>query len=81
MFVMGTITLNVRDKAEEKFRKTAQIKFGMGKGSLGKAASTAFEQWADREMHGSEAKLLELLEEGFEMGKIKYKHRAELHER
>lgn len=81
MYFMGTITLNVKDAAEEKFRRTAQLKFGGGKGSLGKAASTALEQWADREAKGNEAKFLELLEKGFEMGKLKYKSREELHER
>ena len=31
--------------------------------------------------HGKKVKMLELLEKGFDMGKIKYKHREELHER
>ena len=80
MFVMGTITLNVKNKSEEKFRKITLLKFGKRKGSLGKAASIAFEQWADRETNGNEAKLLELLEKGFEMGRLKFKSRDELHE-
>jgi len=78
---MGTITLNVKDKTEEKFRMVTELKFGRGKGSLGKAASIALEQWADRQTKGNEARMLELLEKGFQMGKLKYKARAELHER
>ncbi len=78
---MGTMTLNIDDMAEEKFRKAAELAFGAGKGSLGKAATKAFEKWAEKELTGSEAKMLALLEKGFEMGKLKYKDRAELHER
>ncbi len=78
---MGTITLNVKDKTEEKFRKAAAIIFGEGKGSLGKAAMMAFEQWADRHTKGNETKMLELLDKGFKLGKLKYHSREELHER
>ena len=78
---MGTVTLNVKDKVEEKFRKATELKFGKRKGSLGKAATVALEQWADRETKGNETKMLELLEKGFKMGKLKYKSRDELHER
>ena len=80
MFVMGTITLNVEDNAEKRFRKTAELTFGSSKGSLGKAATIAFEQWVDRKTKGNEAKMLELLEKGFKMGRLKYKSRDELHE-
>lgn len=81
MYCMGTMTLNVEDGAEEKFRKAAELAFGSGKGSLGRAATKAFEKWAERELGGNEAKMLALLEKGFKMGKIKYKEREELHER
>lgn len=81
MVVMGTVTLNVRDNAEQKFRKAASITHGSRKGSLGKAATEAFEEWAEKRLSGSEARMLELLEKGFRMGKLKYRHRAELYER
>ncbi len=81
MLFMGTITLNVDDAAEQKFRKAATIAFGSGKGSLGRAATHALEKWADRELGGGEARMLVLLEKGFKMGKLKYRDRAELHER
>lgn len=79
--IVGTITLNVKDKTEEKFRMATELKFGKGKGILGKAASIALEQWADMQTKGNEAKMLELLQKGFQMGKLNYKARAELHER
>lgn len=78
---MATLTLSIDSRTEETFRKSAELKFGKRKGSLGKAASEAFEEWAKREMLGSEAKMLEMLRTGFELGKIKWKSRDELHER
>ena len=78
---MGTITISGDDESEGKFRKAVEAVFGTGKGSLGKAASKAFEEWSDREIRGNEAKMLELLEKGFKMGKLKFKARDELHER
>lgn len=78
---MGTITLNLRDETEEKFRKAVGIIFGKGKGNLGKAANLALDKWAGQQIHGSEARMLEFLEKGFKMGKLKYSSRDELHER
>jgi len=81
MLFMGTITINVNDKTEIKFRKATELHFGKTKGSLGKAVTEAIEEWADKKNSGTEAKMLELLEKGFKMGKIKYNSREELHER
>jgi len=78
---MGTITINVNDEAEQKFRKATQLTYGKAKGVLGKAATEAIEEWSDRKTRGNETKMLELLESGFKMGKLKYRTRAELHER
>ncbi|MBI2598273.1 MAG: hypothetical protein HYW50_03695 [Candidatus Diapherotrites archaeon] len=78
---MDTITVVVNDKEEQNFRKAAKLVFGSGKGKLGKAATAALGQWAQRQTKGNEAKMLELLEKGFKMGRIKYKFREELHER
>lgn len=78
---MGTITLNLNDKTEQNFRRVAELTFGKFKGSLGKAANIALQQWADKQTKGNEAKMLELLEKGFKMGKLKYASRDELHER
>ena len=46
-----------------------------------KSASEAFEEWSNREIQGNAAKMLDLLEKGFKMGKVKYRSRDELHER
>lgn len=78
---MGTITLNLRDDIEKKFRKAVGIIFGNGKGNLGKAANLALDNWAGQQIRGNEARMLELLEKGFKMGKLKYSSRDELHER
>ncbi|HIH16124.1 MAG TPA: hypothetical protein HA252_01835 [Candidatus Diapherotrites archaeon] len=78
---MGTITLNLPKETEEKFRKAVALKFGRGKGSLGKAATEALETWSEQEGNSDVAKMLELMERGFYLGKRLYKTRAELHER
>ncbi len=78
---MGTITLNLPNETEQKFRKAVALKFGKGKGSLGKATAQALEAWTERAMGGSEARMLELMERGFKLGERLYKTRAELHER
>lgn len=77
---MGTITISLKDKVEKKFRKTARLVFGKKKGHLSKAITEAIEEWAKRKAKDTE-KALELLEKGFEMGRLKFKTRAELHER
>jgi len=78
---MGTITLNLPKETEEKFRKAAAMKFGQGKGSLGKAATQALEAWVEQGNTDNVARALELMERGFYLGKRLYKTRDELHER
>lgn len=78
---MGTITLNLVDETEKRFRKVAGITFGTGKGSLGKAAGLAFDEWVNKHLNNSEVKMLEFLEKGIKMGKISCKSRDEIHER
>lgn len=78
---MGTITINVNTEVEKNFRKTAMLKFGKVKGHLGKALTQAMQYWIGKEAASSEMKTLQYLEEGFDMGKLKYRSRSELHER
>jgi len=74
---MGTITIVLDDEVEEKLRKRAH-----GKGALGKAISEATRQWLeDQEQKQIQQKALKLLRKGFDMGKIAYTKREELHER
>jgi len=77
---MGTITVNVDDEIEKKFRKTASSKYGKRKGYLGEAVTEAMETWLKSES-GSVKKAMELLEKGHNSGGLLYKTRSELHER
>ena len=79
---MGTITVGVNDKTEEKFRRAVKNTIGEGKGKLGQALNEAMEKWAqEAEQEVIRKRALEKLEKGFNMGKTLYKHRNELYER
>jgi hypothetical protein len=77
-----TITINVREDVEKRFRRVAASKHGKKKGFLGRALTEAMQRWADEE-EGAEvvAQTLRLLEEGLDLGGMKYSRRQELHER
>ena len=79
---MGTITINIRDDVEESFRQTVKKEKGLGKGKLGEAVGEALQFWAEKnksKMIGTE--LVQILEKGFAMGRIKFSSRDELHVR
>lgn len=79
---MGTITVNVDDKAESRFRKTVKEAVGTGKGKLGKAITEAINKWVDEKRQKEIAeRQIKLMEKGFDLGGVTYKHRSELHER
>ncbi|MBI4162138.1 MAG: hypothetical protein HY513_00515 [Candidatus Aenigmarchaeota archaeon] len=44
---MGTITVNVDDEVEKKFREAVEEHKGNKKGDLGKAVTEAMKKWAD----------------------------------
>jgi len=75
---MGTITINIGNETEKEFRKIASLEYGRKKGYLGKALEKALKEWVNKKT--AESRTLELLEEGINMGKIKF-DRGELHER
>lgn len=77
---MATITINVRDDVENRFRKAAGSKYGKRKGALGQAVTEAMETWMKTE-GGNVKRALELLEKGHNGGGLTYKSRDELHER
>ncbi len=78
---MGTITINVDDDLEKKFRKTVIEEEGEGKGKLGGAVSEALSVWLNNKRQERISKhQLELMEMGFVLGKFKFT-RDELHER
>jgi len=78
---MATITVTVDDEIEARFRAKALQKFGKKKGTLGKAFNSAMDKWVESEKDDATEETLKMLEKGFDMGKLKYKSRDELHER
>lgn len=79
---MGTITINVNDDIEKRFRLVARKVYPEKKGYLGKAVTSAMQKWIDEIMQKRIAdNELKLMEKGFNMGEFKFKSRAELYER
>ena len=79
---METVTINIQDDIIREFRRVAADTFGNGKGHLGKAFAEAIQDWMyERKQKKIAEDALELMEHGFDMGKILYKDRGELHER
>lgn len=82
MLVMTkTITINVNEEVEVKFRKVAKAKYGKKKGYLGRAVTEAIKEWAEKKEYDPNKHALEMLEKGFNLGGIKMKNRAKWHER
>ncbi len=76
------LTISVSEDVERKIRKLAKEKFGGKKGSIAKVISEAVEkQTVSKEQEELRKKALEMLEKGWDMGKILYKKREELYER
>ena len=79
---MGTITVNVDDDIERKFRKVADITYHKKKGYLGRSITEAMKYWIyvkrQKEISGRQ---LKLLEKGFDFGSKLYKSRGDLYER
>ena len=78
---MATITVNVKDDVEKRFREVASTVFGKRKGYLGEALTAAMRVWTEEKRNTAEVKACDFLNKGFNMGKIKFKKRDELHER
>jgi predicted transcriptional regulator len=77
-----TLTFSVDAEVEKKFRKVARAARGSKKGYLGKALTDAMEKWT-KEMEGADtvAAAMALLDQGVDLGGMKYGRRDELHER
>jgi len=77
-----TITVNVEEDVEKRFRRVAASTHGKNKGYLGRALTEAMETWARAmEAKNSVASTMKLLDEGLDLGGVKYRRREELHER
>ncbi len=80
-FDMGkTITVNLDEAVEKKFKEKAILKFGNRKGSLTKAVNEALEQWLKSDGKDVLSENLKLLDTGIEMKKWKFK-REDLYDR
>ena len=74
------LTVRVNAATDEKFRRVAKALHGKKKGYLGKALTEAMEKWTkEKEESTTVALALRLLEEGVDLGRIKYRNRNELH--
>ena len=79
---MGTITINIDDEIEKRFRTLVSKIYHDKKGNLGNAVTEALKKWIDEvtQKQISEREL-RILDKGFNMGKFKFKTREELYER
>ena len=75
-----TITINLDETIEKRFKERARLKYGDRKGSLAKAMNEALEEWLKSDNNDSLKENLRLLESGIEMKKWKF-NRDDLHER
>lgn len=76
------VTINIERKVAEEFKEVAMAVYGRRKGSLGKAVSEALGEWVKgHKSRNADVAGLELLRQGFAMGKLNYSKRSELHER
>ena len=68
---MGTVTINISDETEQKFRQAVKQKLGEGKGKLGKAVEEALRKWfEDDEQIKLRQEALALLKKGlYKVGK------------
>ncbi len=79
---MGTITVNVDDDVERRFRKVADITYHKKKGYLGRAITEAMTYWIyEKKQREISEKQLKLLEKGFNFGRKLYGAREDLYER
>ena len=75
-----TITIDLDEIVEKRFKEKARLKFGNGKGSIEKAMNEALEEWLKSDSNDTLKENLRLLERGIEMKKWKF-NRKDLHDR
>ena len=79
---MATITVNVDDSVEKRFRREVHEHLGEEKGVLGRAITEALGLWIEAKVQEDVANSLRsAMVKGYRMGKLKYSSRGELHER
>ncbi|MGP6238840.1 hypothetical protein ACNF40_00280 [Cuniculiplasma sp. SKW4] len=75
-----TVTVNLDESIEKRFREKARLKFGNRKGSLAKALNEAMENWLKQDNQDALSENLKMLENGIMMKKWDFK-REDLYER
>ena len=75
-----SVTVNLDESIEKRFREKAILKYGHRKGSLAMALNEALESWIKDEGVDSLIENLNLLDKGIKMKKWNFK-REELYER
>ncbi|MFG1459971.1 MAG: hypothetical protein AAE987_01155 [Thermoplasmataceae archaeon] len=75
-----SVTVNLDESIEKRFREKAILKYGHRKGSLAMALNEALENWIKDEGVDSLSENLNLLDKGIKMKKWNFK-REELYER
>lgn len=79
---MATITVNIQDGVAREFREVVKQKMGEHKGVLGKAIEEALRQWIhERRQKQISQEMLELMDEGIDMGGIRIQSRGDLYDR
>ena len=62
---MGTMTINISDETERKFRETVKAELGEGKGKLGQAVEETMTKWLeDKEEKALRRRAIERLKRG-----------------
>ena len=75
-----TVTVNLDESIEKRFKEKARLKYGNKKGSLAKAFNEALDEWLKSDDQELLNENLRLLDEGILMKKWNFK-REELYER
>lgn len=79
---MGTITVNVDDRVEQRFREVATATYHKRKGYLGRAITEAMQHWVyEKRQNEIAERALKLMKQDFDFKERLYKTRGELHER
>ena len=78
--MVKTVTVNLDEAIEKRFREKATLKYGHRKGSLAMALNEALESWIKDEGVDSLSEDLNLLDKGIKMKKSNFE-REELYER
>jgi hypothetical protein len=79
---MGTITVNIPNDTEARFRAEVREHYGQGKGVLGHAVAEAFATWIKQKRQEDIAQeLTDRMKQGWKGGKLKYRKREELYAR